>query len=145
MKAYYRELHKYKYQLTKDYVHQTNFIAVVNITTEYLCLDDKGRLLIKKGYCWDGPSGPTIDTKSAMRGSLVHDALYQLMRMGLLLLSNRKGADKELYQTCLEDNMWKWRAWLWYRAVKKAAGWAVEPNTQKDKIFCVGKKYEPST
>jgi hypothetical protein len=35
-----------------------------------------------KGYAWNGPSGPTLDTRNFMRGSLVHDALYQLMREG---------------------------------------------------------------
>ena len=43
-------------------------------------LNTKGHLIIKRSYAWDGPSGPTIDTKNFMRGSLVHDALYQLMR-----------------------------------------------------------------
>ncbi len=140
MKAYYRKLHrKYKYQLTKDFSQKTN-ITGFNITTEYLRLETNGLLHIKKGYCWDGPSGPTIDTKSAMRGSLVHDALYQLIRMGLLPLSNREAADKELYIILLEDGMWGWRAWLWHRSVRKAAASAAEPGTQKDKIYCVGGK-----
>ena len=137
MKAYYRKLHKYKYQLTENFTYKTKIIGK-DITTEYLRLDELGCLHIKRGYCWDGPSGPTFDTKSSMRASLVHDALYQLIRMGELLPSDRKAADELLYQICLEDAMWKWRAWLWYRTVKKAAGWAAEPGSQKDEIFCVG-------
>ncbi len=138
MKACYRELHGYKYQLTEDFAHKTN-ITGFDITTEYLRLDKKGRLLIKKGYCWDGPSGPTYDTASSLRGSLAHDALYQLMRMGLLPQTSREIGDELLYIICLEDGMWKWRAWIWYQAVRKFAGWAAKPNSQQDKIFCVGR------
>ena len=140
MKAYYRKLHKYKYQLTEDFVYKTGMIWP-DITAEYISLDYvHGNICIKKGYCWDGPSGPTYDSKSAMRASLVHDALYQLIRMRKLTPICRKNADKLLYKICLEDGMWKWRAWLWCQAVKRFAGWAAEPGSQKDKIFCVGQE-----
>jgi len=46
--------------------------------------DSDGGLLIKAGYSWDGPSGSAIDTKNFMQGSLVHDALYQLLRENIL-------------------------------------------------------------
>lgn len=139
MKAYYRKLHKYKYQLTEKFAHKTNILGY-DITTDYIRLERNGLLSIEKGYCWDGPSGPTLDTKSSIRGSLAHDALYQLIRMGLLPFSERPATDKELYRLCLEDSMWKWRAWLWYRTVGKAAASAAEPGTQRDKIFCVGRE-----
>lgn len=138
MKAYYRKLRKYKYQLVKDFTYKTK-ITGYDITTEYIRLEMGGLLHIKKGYCWDGPSGPTFDTKSSMRASLVHDALYQLIRMGLLSPANRPATDKELYALCLIDGMWGWRAWLWYRAVKKFAGSAAEVGTQKDEVFEAGK------
>ncbi len=48
-----------------------------------LCSDAKmitllreGLLFISAGYSSDGPSAPTIDTKSFMLGAFVHDALY---------------------------------------------------------------------
>ena len=42
-----------------------------------------------------GASGPTLDTDDTMElDSLVHDALYQLMREGCLPQSARKAADK---------------------------------------------------
>lgn len=76
-------------------------------------------LKIENRYAWDGPSGPTIDTESFMRGSLVHDALYQLMREGHL---DRKiwrlYADKLLRKICLEDDMSKFRAWYVYHSVR---------------------------
>lgn len=58
------------------------------------------------------PSGPTIDTKSFMRGSLIHDALYELIRKGLI--NNKEEADKLLYNICIEDGMWSLRAkWVY--------------------------------
>ncbi len=137
MKAFYRKLHGFKYQLVKEFAYKTQ-ITGHDITTDYIRLDKSGVLKIKKGYCWDGPSGPTRDTPSSMRASLVHDALYQLIRMGKLGVSDRVAADQALYTLCLVDGMWRWRAWLWYRAVRKVAGWAAEPGTQKDEIFIVG-------
>ena len=66
-----------------------------------------------------------------MRGSLVHDALYQLMREGLLDLGWRETADQELRRVCLEDGMSAIRAWWVYKAVRfggeSSAVWR-EPN-----------------
>ena len=76
----------YKYQLTEAYtvdilIHPD---ADIHSNSGYIDLTAEGTLTIKKGYAWDGPSGPTVDTRNFMRGSLVHDALYQLMREGAL-------------------------------------------------------------
>ena len=68
----------YKYQLKAEYVVQIDIKPAALIDIEYLALTPTGALTIRKGYAWDGPSGPTIDTLNFMRGSLVHDALYQL-------------------------------------------------------------------
>lgn len=64
----------YKYQLSEDYQTVIEIKPVEFILTEYIRLDIDGTLSIKEGYAWDGPSGPTVDTKNFMRGSLVHDA-----------------------------------------------------------------------
>ena len=83
-KIAFREIRKYKYQLMKKgYTCQVN-IRKISAKTAFIQLTAKGKLTIKRGYAWDGPSGPTIDTKTFMRGSLVHDALYQLMRLKVL-------------------------------------------------------------
>jgi len=108
----------YKYQLAEDYRLDVGIHPVKTITTDFLCLDTFGYLSIWKGYAWDGPSGPTIDTKDSMRGSLVHDALYQLMRMGLIDESNRERADDLLHEICTEDGMNHVRADLWEVMVK---------------------------
>ena len=107
----------YKYVLHSDYSIDTNILGY-NIQTEFICLDVNGRLTIKRNYAWDGPSGPTIDTKDFMRGSLVHDALYQLMSEGLLDWKYRDHVDKLLVAICKVDGMsWIRRQWV-YAGVK---------------------------
>jgi len=93
----------------------------VHIVTEYIQMTAAGELRIRAGYCWDGASGPTIDTKNTMLGSLIHDALYQLIREGWLDFSHRKAADVLLRDIMISKGMTKIRARIWYRAVRKAA------------------------
>ncbi len=101
------------------------------IETDFIDLSAEGLLTIKKGYAWDGPSGPTIDTKSFMRGSLVHDALYQLMRNEYLPAACREDADQELHRICREDGMCRFRAWYVLLGVRKGAGFAASPKAKK--------------
>jgi len=101
-----------KYQLVQDYV--TNIgIHGYDIELPLIKLNPLGRLTIKKFFAWDGPSGPTIDTKSAMRGSLEHDALYMLLRHELLPQSERDAIDDRLENICVADGMNEFRADLW--------------------------------
>jgi len=65
---------------------------------------------------------PTIDTKTFMAGSLAHDALYQLIREGILPPFHRHRADIILRDMCLKDGMSKLRAWYVYRAVRAFGG-----------------------
>lgn len=109
----------YKYQLREALIYQCKYVRPTeNIATEWISLDKDGLLIIAVGYAWDGPSGPTIDTKTGMRGSCIHDAFFQLMRLGLLSQNNFHPANKELYSILLEDGMWKFRAWIWFTGVE---------------------------
>ena len=86
---------------------------------QYLKMTSNGLLMIKAGYMWDGPSGPTIDTESFMRASLVHDALYQLIREGVLPIKPyRKRADVILATLAKQDGMPFWRRWYVYQSVR---------------------------
>lgn len=120
----------YKYQLAADYSVETNILGY-NIDTEYLKLVPNGILTLKEGYAWDGASGPTYDSKDSMRGSLVHDALYQLMRLGLLPESCREQSDKLLHDICVEDGMNGVRAALWQLMVEEFAGSAAKNGTDR--------------
>lgn len=108
----------YKYTLTRDYSVQTEIYGYT-INTAFISLDVNGVLTIRAGYSWDGASGPTIDTKSTVRASLIHDALFQLMRLNLILQSYFKYANKLLKDIGIEDGMFTIRAKLWEYATNK--------------------------
>lgn len=114
----------WKYQLAEDYHVATDIIGQAAEIPGYVQLDQGGVLHVRAGYCWDGASGPTIDTKSSMRASLVHDALYQLEREGRLSQTTRAAADELLERLCVEDGMWRWRARAWLWAVRRFAAGA---------------------
>ena len=111
----------YKYQLHEDFEIQVSIKPEKEEKDDYIILDTDGKLTIKKGYAWDGPIGPTIDTATFMRGALVHDALYQLMREERIDRSHREAADDELRKIILKDGMSRLRAWWVHRAVRLAA------------------------
>ena len=132
---------RYKYQLVEECRVKVKILPETDVPPEnsdetYLSLKTDGTLIINKGYAWDGPSGPSIDTPSFMRGSLVHDALYQLMRKGHLdPEKHRKAADEELRRICREDGMWKIRSNWVYWAVRTFAKKAASQDSQKQVII----------
>ena len=85
-------------------------------------------LSIKAGYAWDGASGPTVDTEATMRPALVHDALYQLIRLGVLPPGSRKEADKLFRRLLKEDGMTFFRRWYFYRAVRWFGASSARPS-----------------
>lgn len=126
----------YKYQLSKEYIVEIGIRPLSDIITEYIELTSDGFLTIKRSYAWDGPSGPTIDTNNFMRGSIIHDALYQLMREKHLDHDKyREKADKLLQQVCIEDGMSAIRAWWVYQGVRFGGGPSADPAN--DKTFLV--------
>ncbi len=73
----FRNLKRYKYQLMRDYKHQTTIRLNHDIKIQgFITLSSSGLLTITKGYAWDGSSGPTTDTKNFMRGSLLFTMPY---------------------------------------------------------------------
>ena len=120
----------YKYQLKEAYKVVIDIKPTKPIDTDYIKLDSEGTLTIAKGYAWDGPSGPTMDTLTFMRGSLVHDALYQLMRESYLDHNvYRDPADRILQKLCKEDGMSSLRAWWVYQGVRLFADPASDPSS----------------
>ena len=119
----------YKYQLVQTH-HEQLLIMIPETVAhgQYLKLETTGRLTIYAGYAFDGPSGPTFDTASFMRASLVHDALYQLMRNGKLDINHRLNADNIMRMICCEDGMSRFRAWYVYQAVRRFGAMAMKPK-----------------
>lgn len=126
----------YKYQLFSDYgiVLNTEF-PIQDTSYGYLTLRVGGLLTIEAGYAWDGPSGPTVDTSDSIRASLVHDALYQLIRVGHLPKSFRREADRIFREICLEAGMGRVRAYSWWAALRlfgsEAAELKAEPQIKE--------------
>ncbi len=121
----------YKYQLAQTYMRRIDIMPEHAIDTKYILLNIAGELIITEGYAWDGPSGPTIDTKNSLEGSLVHDALYQLIRQGGLSMDDRKKADEIAYRIWRESGMSKIRAKIWRFALNKFASYAADPEHKK--------------
>ena len=139
-KIVYRDIRRYKYQLLDDYVITIGIRPTGEILEPpppletYVRLGTEGKLSIARFYAWDGPSGPSIDTRDFMRGSLVHDALYQLIRAGRIPESSRDYADALLRDICIEDGMSRFRAWYVHGAVRLFAGGAAKPGRRDDFI-----------
>ena len=153
MKIYYKT--GFKYQLVKSVTVTTKILPEFYINTRYITLSKGGTLHLGVGFAWDGASGWTIDTKSSMRASAVHDALYKLIRMGRLAEDKvREQADEEFYRIMVEDieaiaeakfsNKWgskilkaayiklgKARARVWFRALRIGGGPAASPDNLK--------------
>ncbi len=63
---------------------------------EMVTLYKNGKLVIKKGYWWDGPSGGALDSKANLRASLAHDALYDLMRDNPKTFGKRRATHRRI-------------------------------------------------
>lgn len=117
----YTRTPRWKYRTEAEYEVQTpirmdsSFTAVGN---DYVLLYTNGLLYVAEHYAWDGPSGPAIDTRNWMRASLVHDALYQLLRDGAIAQHLRLAADDLMYTHLREDGMSRVRAKIAYRVVR---------------------------
>jgi len=133
MKIQYKK--GYRFQTVSNYSVFIGIRPKKNVETQFLTLTSEGQLQIRSGYAWDGASGRvTIQTRTIMRGSLVHDALYQLCRMELLHKDFRELADIELKKICKEDGMWSVRAWYVFEAVRWFGASSADPRNVK-KVF----------
>ncbi len=76
-------------------------------------------ILIFCKYAWDGASSLAIDTDTWMKASLVHDALCQLISLGVIPEEERGTCNKAMYDICLDEGMHPFRAWYSYQFVDK--------------------------
>lgn len=98
-----------------------------------------GVLTIKKGYAWDGASGPVINTQNTLIASLVHDVLYQAMRLNLIKSNreNKKIADKNFFEILKMFGVNSVRRKVWYLAVKLFGKKSTKKLQENDKIKIV--------
>lgn len=108
---------KYRFILSDALRLDTNIIGRA-CKTDWVELDRNGVMNLSAGYAWDGASGIAINTKNSVRASCGHDALYQLIRLGLLPRTKRLQADSDLRKWLIEDGMLELRAGIWFLAVR---------------------------
>jgi len=127
----------YKYIVAETLTIQSPYRPkndLMGVCCGFVDLLKNGMLTIRKGYAWDGASGPAFDTKTIMRGSLFHDVSYQLMREGSLSRDLKDTADDWLIETCKEDGMWAARrAWVFW-ALDKFGSHSTEPESEPEII-----------
>lgn len=122
----------YKYQLDSDYLIKCKIIPSKIEDIQFIKLDLEGNLTVRSGYAWDGPSGPVVDTKENLRASLVHDALYQLMRNESISAKDYKDdADVLFKDICIEDGVSEIIAKVYYLGLKLAGEPSTNPRNKK--------------
>ena len=134
---FYKRKHQYKYELAEQVEYPVPILGI-DYHNGYLDLWPDGMLTIRKCYAWDGPSGPTWDDNTNMVGSLIHDALYQLMRCEVIGRGYRPYADKLLHDICIHDGMNETRADLWFWGVRKFASFAAKLKKKEQKVYEAG-------
>lgn len=129
----------YKHQLKESFSIQTALRPQQAVIHEFFFLSTSGIMHIFSGYAWDGASGPAFDTLTILKGSLVHDVLYQAIELGLLpkvyniengnittLVSNKDLSDSELFIISRVDGMVAYRAsWVFLAVQKFGARWQI--------------------
>ena len=110
--------YKYKFKVEENFSIELPF-KIPDFEHQYASLKD-GILSVKRGYAWDGASGPIINTQDTLVASLVHDVLYQAMRLNLIKSSkeNRKIADKNFFEILKMNGVNSIRRKVWYFAVR---------------------------
>lgn len=121
------------YRVEEDFSVETVGLRAVATTVQTAggFVELRGNVLtIRTGYGWDGPSGPTLDSRAAMQPSCVHDALYELMRLGLLHRKpSRAQADLLFHRLLRKAGMGRLRAGYYFVAVFFCAGSSASPKS----------------
>jgi hypothetical protein len=132
-----------KYEITESgiltLVGMTKHVKSIVVSNKSIYKRDVYYLILTERFKWDGPSGPTIDSKEGMIASAAHDMLYKMLRdeeFGKISEKDqsimRKWADKQfLHQLKLSGMGW-FRRRMWYRGVRIGGESSASPETKKN-------------
>ncbi len=120
----------YKYVVKRDFYIKLDIVPYSEIDIDHMQMDMEGNAVIFAGYPWNGASGTTIDTLSSMIPSLVHDFIYELIRLGLIDPKYKEYADRLLHDLGNECHMYGWRTDLWLWAVDKFGDGSILPSAE---------------
>jgi len=137
----------YKYKLEATEMRQIG-ITGYEFDNRYMKLLDNGQLFVQAGYAWDGSSIPHKKLfqrlslglydpdKYCKVASLIHDALCQAMREGLLPATFKLRADYLYWKMCIEGGMSKGQAARRYKALRKFGDVGIQPEKNpRNKIY----------
>lgn len=124
----------YKYQLHNDYKFKVSIPISREYRSDFLDCDVAGNICVKKGYAWDGATC-AIDTDTFMRGAMIHDVLYQLIREGSINQKYRVKADEilDLILTC--DGMSFFRRFYVKKALALFGSKAADPKSKRQVLI----------
>lgn len=126
--------YKYKFKVEENFSIELPF-KIPDFVHPYASLKD-GILSVKRGYAWDGASGPVINTRDTLVASLVHDVLYQAMRLNLIKSSeeNKKITDKNFFEILKMNGVNSIRRKVWYFAVRFFGKKSTKSLQDNDKV-----------
>ncbi len=126
----YRKIDGHKYRTRGTLVFDVDIFPAAEVESPdgWVWLSVNGKLHIRAGYLWDGASGGMWDSENVMVPSLVHDALYQLMRERVLPQSYRLAADTVFWKMCRQRGMSAMRAGYAYRLLRTFGEKAARPR-----------------
>ena len=107
-------------------IQHDNGVAFVGTALVRLYAD--GRMMLARGFVWDGASGPTLDDETTRRNSAYHDGGASLSRAGLISPTMQDYFDKILKNVGVADGMPYARAELWHFGVDRFGGFAWQPG-----------------
>ena len=136
----YRRVKGYKYKLEADY--KVSVPVNVNCHNDYISLD-RGVLIIKFSYAWDGSSIPLKKyfswvydfDKHCKTASLVHDSLCQLMRENLLDKKFKELIDGIYRDMCIEGGLSKRNADRRYKYLRRYGDPYIRNIDKRGKVF----------
>lgn len=123
LNKHYKEIdHKeYKYEMLRECYYIDSSLYKYSCEHKHFTIYS-GCITAKKGYRWDGCSGPTIDDDTNMRAGLFHDIWYQAMSEKLIPRNwrTRRLGDKMFLKILKEDGMPWFRRISYFYAVRGA-------------------------
>ncbi len=145
MKYSYTRHYKYKLEETEK---RRIYFEGVAFSSRYVSMDDAGLLVVHAGYAWDGSSVPykklfkvlslgIYDAdKYCKPASLIHDALCQAMREGLLPKVWKRSADQLYHIMCIKGGMSRRQARRRYEVLRKFGDVGIKPEKNpRNKVF----------
>ena len=126
--------YKYKFKVEENFSIKLPY-KIPDFEHQYASSKDS-ILSVKRGYAWDGASGPIINTRDTLVASLVHDVLYQAMRLNLIKSNNenKKIADKIFFEILKMHGLNSIRRKVWYLAVRLFGKKSTKSLQDNDKI-----------